>query len=106
MKLLKIEENDGLFLDEEEDFTPIDEITKEDLIRLVNLTLAKEVEFDEFNAEALNNQAHQIIYKSIVEKLVGLRDRRQEFTDESERLYLEDYERYQEELSEKDSEPD
>ncbi|MBA7667114.1 hypothetical protein ES703_75199 [subsurface metagenome] len=67
---------------------------------LVNLTLGEEeIEFDEYNDENLNNQAHQIIYKSIFEKIRGLRGRRQEFIDESERLYLQEYERYRDESS-------
>lgn len=97
MKLLKIENNLGCFLDDKGEFATIDKIAKEDLLRLVNLTLGEEeIEFDEYNVENLNNQAHQIIYKSIFEKLQGLRGRRQGFIDELERLYLQDYEKYRE----------
>ena len=74
MKLLKIDSNLGYFLDDKSAFTTVDKISKDDLLRLVNLTLAeKEVEFDEYNEENLKNQAHQIIYKSVFEKLQGLR---------------------------------
>jgi hypothetical protein len=52
------------------------------------------VEFDDYDEKAIKNQAHQIIYKSIVQKLRTLRDRRKEFIDESARLFLEDYEKY------------
>ena len=100
MKLLKIESNLGYFLDDKGEFASIDKITKEDILMLVNLTLASdEIEFDEYNDENLNNQAHQIIYKNIFEKLRGLKDRRQEFIDESERLYLQEYERYRDKPS-------
>ena len=71
-------------------------ITKEDLLRLVNLTLQEDVEFDEYDDSIPKNQAHQIIYKSIFEKLRDLRDLKNEFVDESERLYLKEYEKYQE----------
>jgi len=98
MKLLKIENNHGHYLDDKNGFSPVDQITKEDLLRLVGLTLA-EVEFDEYDNEAIKNQAHQILYRSIYEKLRGLRDRREEFIDESERLYLQEYEKYREEAS-------
>ncbi len=99
MKLLKIEDSLGYYRDDQGEFAPVDKITKEDLLRLVNLTLEEEVEFDEYNDEELKNQAHQIVYKSILEKLRGLNERRQEFIDESERLYLQEYERYRDEPS-------
>ncbi len=106
MKLLKTEDNQGHFRGERDTFTPVDKITKEDLLRLVELTLTEEVEFDEYDSEAIKNQAHQILYRSIYEKLLGLRDRRQEFTDESERLYLQEYEKYREEPSQQPPERD
>ena len=100
MKLLKIENNLGYYRDNQGEFAPVDKITKEDILMLVNLTLGEEeIEFDEYNDENLNNQAHQIIYKSIFEKLRGLKGRRQGFIDESERLYLQEYERYRDESS-------
>ncbi len=106
MRLLKIEDNHGLYLNDQNEFTPVDKITKEDLLRLVDLTLAEEVEFDEYDNETIKNQAHQILYKSIYEKLRGLRDRKEEFTDESERLYLLEYEKYREEPSQQGAEDD
>ncbi len=106
MKLLKIENDLGYYLDDKNEFTPVDKITKEDLLRLVDLTLAEEVEFDEFDNEAIKNQAHQILYKSIFEKLGGLRERKQEFTDESERLYVQEHEKYREEPSQQGAEGD
>ena len=99
MKLLKIEGNLGYFLGNQGEFTPVDKITKDDLLRLVNLTLDTEVELEEYDEEYLRNQAHQIVYKSIFEKLQGLRERKQEFIDESERLYLQEYDRYRVEPS-------
>ena len=99
MKLLKTDNNQGHFLGEDGAFAPVDKITKEDLLRLVELTLTEEVEFDEYDSEVVKNQAHQILYRSIYEKLCGLRERKQEFTDESERLYLQEYEKYREEPS-------
>ena len=99
MKLLKIEDNQGHFLGGDGTFTSLDRITKEDLLNLVDLTLTQEVEFDDYDSEAVKNQAHQILYKSIWEKLRGLKDRKEAFKDETERLYLKEYERYVEEPS-------
>ena len=106
MKLLKIDRNEGQFLDGKSKFAPIDKITKEDLLRLVGLTLENEAEFDEYDEDTIKNPAHQILYSSIYEKLSDLKDRKAEFTDESERLYLPAYTKYQEELLQQDDEGD
>lgn len=104
MKLLKIEDNLGYYRDDNGKFASVDKITKDDLLRLVNLTLGEEkVDFDEYNDENLKNQAHQIVYKNIFEKLRGLSERRQAFIDESERLHLQEYERYRDEPSQQDA---
>ena len=101
MKLLKIENNLGHYLSESGEYLLIDKITKDHLLRLVNLTLGNDVMFDEYDDKKIKNQAHQIVYKSIYEKLQSLRERRQEFIDESERLYLQDYEKYRDESTQK-----
>jgi hypothetical protein len=96
MKLLSIENNMGLYLTESGQYSSVDKITKEDLLRLVNLTLKEDVEFDVYDDNTIKNQAHQIVYKSVFEKLRGLKDRKNEFVDESERLFLKEYEKYRE----------
>jgi len=97
--ILKIDNSQGYYLLDQGEYAPVDKITKDDLLRLVGLTLGSEVDFDEFTDEKLKNQAHQIIYKSLYEKLSGLKERRDEFKDESDRLYLQEYERYRGESS-------
>jgi len=100
MKLLKIEGNAAHFYVDEKTFRPIDKIGKDDLLRLVNLTLdEEEIELDPYNETELPNQAHQVIYKSVFGKLAGLRERRNEFADDSARLFLEDYEKYKKDFS-------
>lgn len=95
MQLLRVKDNCGHYRNDKGDYAPIDKIGKEDLLRLVNWTLHEDaVEFDTYDENAIKNQAHQIIYKSIFQKLQTLRGRRQEFIDESARLFLEDYEKY------------
>ena len=65
MKLLKAESNLGQYLSESGQYNPIDKITKEDLLRLVNLTLQEDVEFDEYDEDMIKNEAHRILYKSV-----------------------------------------
>jgi len=95
MKLLEIVDSKGHFRLKDGSFAEIDKITKEDLLRLVDWTLSEDdIEYDEYSDDAVKNQAHQIVYKSVYEKLTELRSRRNKFVDESERMYLADYEGY------------
>lgn len=94
MKVLKIESHKGHFVTECGGYETVDKIDKSALLRLVKLALEDDFEIDEFDEESLKNQAHQIIYKSISEKLADLNKKRNQFRDESERLYLDAYEKY------------
>lgn len=95
MKLLSVENSSGHYRDDNGGYKPIDKLGKDDLLRLVNWTLHEDaVEFDPYDEEAIKNHAHQIIYKSVSQKLTDLRGRRKEFLDESARLFLADYEKY------------
>lgn len=94
MKALKIEKNQGHFLTEEDGYEAVDKIDKTILLRLINLALKDDFEIDKYDEERLQNKAHQIIYKSISEKLNDLHQKRSQFRDESERLYLDEYEKY------------
>ena len=98
MRLLRIENNQGFFLNDKGVLAPVHELDRIQLLRLVNLVLddTTEIELDEYDDSKLRNQAHQIVYKSVYEKLADLRARRREFLDTSERLYLADYEKYRE----------
>ena len=94
MKLLKIEKSQGYFLDENEKYRPLDKITKEGLLNLVDLALQDDATYDEFDEGTVKNQAHQIIYRSIYAKLSALSEDKEEFLDESKRLFLTEYEKY------------
>jgi len=94
MKALKIENNQGHFLTEKNDYQTVDKIDKTALLSLVDLALQDSFEIDEYDENGLKNQAHQIIYKSISEKLKELNQKRNQFRDESERLFLTEYEKY------------
>lgn len=94
MKALKIENSQGHFLTEESEYETVDKIDKVVLLRLVNSALQDDFEIDEYNEEDLKNQSHQIIYKSVSEKLSALHNKRNQFRDESERLFLDEYEKY------------
>ncbi len=101
MKALKIENSLGHFLAEDGGYETVDKIDKTILLRLVNLALEDDFEIDEYDEGELKNHAHQIIYKSISEKLNDLHKKRNQFRDESERLYLDEYEKYKDSHSRK-----
>lgn len=95
MKLLRIADNQGHFLAADGSYVAVDRITKEDLLRLVGSAIDEEAaELDEFDGEAIKNQAHKVIYKSVALKLADLRKRRTQFIDEAARLFWEEYESY------------
>jgi hypothetical protein len=94
MKLLRIENHLAQFLAKDGTYSTIDKITKEDLLRIMKGVLDSAGELDPYDEEKIKNQAHQVVYKSIYSNLKALEDRKQEFIDESERLYLDDYKKY------------
>jgi len=95
MKLLKIDQNSGFFRDSAGVYLPINQVTKEDLLHLVSLTLEDAAcSFDEYDEKLVKNEAQRVIYKSIHQKLVDLKSRRLAFLDASARLYLNEYEDY------------
>lgn len=99
MKLLKIENSQGFYFVEGEVYAPLDKITKDSLLKLVDLALEDDATYDVYDEEKLQNQAHRIIYKSIYGKLNSLSEEKEEFMDESKRLFLKEYEKYRGALS-------
>ncbi len=94
MKVLKIENSQGFYSTTGAGYISIDKINKEDLLKLLDLALEDDFDVDKYSEDDIKNQAHQIIYKSISEKLLDLNRRKDEFRDESERLFLQEYEKY------------
>ncbi|WP_219624467.1 hypothetical protein, partial [Vibrio parahaemolyticus] len=95
MQILKINDNgttcfslNGL------DWTPIDRIGKEDILKLLDLCVEKEIVMDEYDEERIKNPAHNIIYKNIYLKLGEFYINKQSFIDEVEGLYKEALETY------------
>lgn len=94
MKLLKAESGCASFLNEQGEYEKIESISKDDILRFLDLILKNDVTLDDYKDAEIKNQAHQIVYKSLYENLKSFIERKSSFIDESERLYLEDYKRY------------
>lgn len=103
MKLLKIDSYCGKFLTESGSYQTIDKVTKDDLLRMVEVILEGDAEFDEYDEDLIKNQAHQVVYKSLYDNLLSLQDRKAEFIDESKRMYLDDYKKYVESAPQSDA---
>ena len=98
MKFLKINDNKAFFLKdkaEPENWTEIDKIEKEDLMKLLDFAIQEDFEMDVYDENILANKAHQIIYKSIYEKLNTFLNNKARFKDETEAIYKEALEKYQ-----------
>ncbi|WBU90318.1 hypothetical protein [Cellulophaga omnivescoria] len=98
MKFLKINDNKAFFLKdkaEPENWTEIDKIEKEDLMKLLDFAIQEDFEMDVYDENILANKAHQIIYKSIYEKLNTFLNNKDRFKDETEAIYKEALEKYQ-----------
>jgi hypothetical protein len=95
MKILKIENNKGYFLcSDSNEWNQIDQIDKSGMMKLLNYYLNNDVEMDEYKEEDIGNQAQQIIYKSIYNKMNDLNSNKNKFKDESERKYLDKMQKY------------
>lgn len=98
MKYLKIEDNKGFFMKENEqsttDWVQIDLITKDDLFFLLSKAVTEDFDMDEFKEDILSNKAHQIIYKNLYAKFFDLLSNKTRFKDESENLFNAALEKY------------
>lgn len=95
MKYLRINNNNGEFSVDGEHFVDIDNITKEQLLTLLDIALSEEdFEIDEYDADTISNPAHKIIYSNLYNKFTELLKNRQQFIDDVDDLYKEAYEKY------------
>jgi hypothetical protein len=94
MKYLKIEDNQGFFTIDGNNWKPIDQIGKDDLLRLVDIAVENEFQMDEYDNEQIANPAHRIVYSNIYERFTQLLNNRDRFKDESQTLYRDAIEKY------------
>lgn len=94
MKILEIKDNLGYYSVDGKTYIPINEINKEDLLKLVDVILGSDVDIDDFDDDQIKDPAHKIIYKNISEKFKDLNQKKATFKDESGRMFLKEYEKY------------
>lgn len=101
MKYLTIDNSQGFYrvAGSMSDMKPIDQITKEELLNLLEACFGDDFEMDPYDVSKLKNAAHQIIYKNIYQKLDGIRNQRERFIDEKTALYTKAIADYNVEMS-------
>jgi len=98
MKYLQINNNQAFFLKDKvqpNNWTEIDKIEKDDLMNLLDFATENDFEMDAYDEATLGNKAHQIIYKSIYEKLNTFLTNKDRFKDQTENIYKEELEKYE-----------
>lgn len=94
MKYLEIQNNKAYFRNNRGEIKDIDKITREDLYYLIDKAFTEEFEYDKYESDKISNQAHNIIYKNITEKISDLISRKTEIEDEINGLYKDAVEKY------------
>lgn len=98
MKYLKINDNKGYFIKDKsqpEIWTEIDQIEKDDLLKLLDFAINEDFEIDPYEEIILGNKAHQIIYKHLSEKFTLFLSNKDRFKDEADNIYKDAIEKYQ-----------
>lgn len=77
---------------------PLDKITKDDLIRVIDAITDPEAkdtfEIDDPQMNTISNEVHRIIYQNLSSKLQELIDSRASFVDEANSLYKDAFDKY------------
>lgn len=95
MKYLEIKENKGFLLNEKGVWIELDQISKEDILFVVDRAFNEEdFAMDDFNEEDLKNPAHRIIYKQLHEKISDFIERKSALKDEISSMYEDAYNKY------------
>ena len=86
MKYLEIKDNKGYYRNDT-GMVEIDQINKDDLLKLIDHAEGNDFEMDAYNENQLQNKAHQIIYQSIYSKLNDFLTDKEQFNREVDALY-------------------
>lgn len=84
MKILKIENNNAYYWNNnDQKYQSIEQIDKDQILILCKIIMNRtDFSMDEFNKELIPNEAQQIIYKNIYQKLVDLESNKQSIWDQ------------------------
>lgn len=94
MKYLRIEASKAQYCLDGRTWTDIEQLSRDDLLSLIQHAAKDDFEMDIYDEKKLPNQAQQIVYRNISERLAELTKNRTRFLDESEALFRDSFERY------------
>lgn len=103
MKCLLIENGKGFYSLDGETKLPLEQITKDDLLKMLDLVIDYDAEMDEYDDKLVQHAAHKIIYRNLYSKLRDLSNNKTRFKDESASLYRDAIERYKVELADENA---
>jgi hypothetical protein len=88
MLQLRILNNKGEFLDDKKNYKAIEEMTKDDLLRIVKAVYTDESNtFDPYEEGTIFNKAQDIIYKNVSSKLSDINVNREQITSDIKDIY-------------------
>lgn len=104
MKVLKIENKQGLFYDEEEKkYKTIKEIRKEDILSIALKIVETNAEFESYEEDKIVNHAEKIIYKRLSEEFEELVESRESILNLVDERFKELNDKYKKELEPSES---
>ena len=106
MIYLKINNNKGYYRTDasNEEWTELDQINKDDLLKLIDKATTDEFQMEEYKNELLQNPAHNILYRNIYGKFNELLTNKTRFQDSINAMYKTAIDKYLVELSTKNEE--
>ncbi|TMU50745.1 hypothetical protein [Flagellimonas algicola] len=106
MTYLKIDNNKGYYRTDgsSEEWTELDQISKDDLLKLIGKATTEEFQMQEYKDELLQNPAHNIIYRNIYGKFNEFLSNKTRFQDSVNAMYKTAIDKYTVELSTKSEE--
>ena len=95
MKILRISNNKGEYCVNGTDYKPIDTISKDESLQLIDRLTSEDCEMDDLaNDSDLPNKAHLIIYKSLLGKFKELKNNKAYFQDMRDSEYKDAINKY------------
>ncbi len=86
MKYLEIKDGKGYYWNDKE-MVEIDQVSKDDLLKLINHAEEDGFEMDAYDENLLPNKAHQIIYQSLHAKLSDFLTDKEQFKRDVDAMY-------------------
>lgn len=95
MKLLRIVDEKGEYINASREYVSVESLTKEDLLRIVKAVYDKdENDYDPYVEATIKNKAQDIIYKNVSSKLDEIKINRDHIKAEIEHQFKDAFEKY------------